>query len=122
MLKQILENSDIPFTFLGYKAILEMTNGNMAEVTLKQGGTVGYYYGLLVTIVNPIDSTVTTNHFTFEQYLGEKADRSHGNSHMVSKMYIWADKGLDWYIVKPTDFSPIIDAILEFIIMYAKKA
>ena len=120
-LKNILGESEVPFTFLGKKAVQRMQNGNMAEVTLKTGGTCGKYEGLLLTIVNPNDGTVTTNFFSFEEYLGAKANRTHQNASHVRRMHVWADNGeYDWYIVRPTDVTPIIDAILEFIVIYGE--
>ena len=120
MLKQIFEDAEIPFIFLGNKAILQMRNDLVAEVMLNRGDTHGKYTGLKATILHKQNGEITSNVFFFEQYLGKDADRTHPNASHVKNMYLWENNGLDWYVVRPKDTTNILDAIFEYAMLYAR--
>jgi hypothetical protein len=119
MLKNILDGRVGPSVkFIGNKAILKMKNGNIAEITLATAGTTGRYPRLLATIMNKDEGEVTNNSFDFEQYLGANADRGEG-ARRQEKLYIWENRGeLDWYIARPTNIVPLVNAINDFIEIY----
>ena len=119
VLQNIFQGSAIICTFLGNQAINVIGNKRIAEITLAGSGTSGHYDGLIATIKHKDNGDIASNKFSFEQYLGKTADRSHPNAGMVKNMYIWSDRGkLDWYIVRPTRIDPILDAIYNFIEIY----
>ena len=105
------------FTFLGSKALYEMKNGNIVEITLKTGKSVGKYTALLVSIVNKDSGIVASNVFCFEEYLKRKASDNNAMKN-VQQMHLWDSDVLNWYIAKPISTQPIFDAIMEYIELY----
>ena len=103
--------------FLGNKAVRKMSNGRNAEITLYTELVGGKYVGLRVNIIDKNQGSIAVNDFNFDQYLRNKADMSHPNAEGVHKMHIW-DNDYQWYIVKPTDLRPLVDAIFEYIELY----
>ena len=118
VLQHILNNPDISFTFLGNQAIHQIGTNRIAEITLACSGTSGHYDGLVVTIKHKDNGDIASNKFSFEQYLGETANREHPHAHMVKNMYIWSGSKFDWYIVRPTQLTPILNAVFNFIRIY----
>lgn len=119
VLENIFKDSWISCIFLGTQAINVIGKNRIAEITLAGSGTSGHYDGLIVTIKHKDNGNIASNKFSFEQYLGKTADRSHYNADVVKAMYIWNSQGnFDWYIVRPSQISPLLDAIDKFIEIY----
>jgi hypothetical protein len=121
MLQTIFGCVGTQFDFFGTKALLPMRNDRVAEVTLSQGRTHGHYMGLKVAIIHINEGPVTANIFDFDQYLGGNVDDSHHNAKYVKEMYVWENRGYDWYILRPQTTLPIMDAILNYIKTYDAK-
>jgi len=119
VLKSILKDSNMAFSFLGNKAIIPFKSKKVAEVSFASSITSGQYKGLLVTISHKENGNISDNVFYFEQYLGKTANRRHHASSTITEMYVWQDRGNhEWYIVRPTTCLPICKAIEDYIILY----
>ena len=119
VLENLFDHHLTSCVFLGNQAIHQIGNNRIAEIILSCSGTSGHYDGLVVTIKHKDNGDIASNKFSFEQYLGETANRERPNADIVKNMYIWSDRGnFDWYIVRPSTIDPILDAIFNFIEIY----
>jgi hypothetical protein len=106
-------------SFLGDKALLPRGD-YVVEVMLESRISSNEYHGLEVSIVHKQNGKITSNYFSFEQYLGEKANRTHSNTKDIKNMHLWSDNGkFYWYIVFPTSTKPIVNAIFQYAFQYA---
>ena len=115
ILASIFSYYDVNFKTLGTKALYTINDKTIAEVQFNHGHN--NYHSLIVTIQNKEHGEIASNTFSFEQYL-TREPCSNPHSKTIKNMYIWDDNGLDWYIVRPKNTKPIVDAIIKYIEIY----
>jgi len=97
-----------------------MNNTTVAEIEIVTGGTSDHYPKLAVSIQNTATGVVAKNDFIFSEYLTAvpaSVDRD------IKLMHIWYNRhtDYDWYITKPVNTKPIVDAIFEYIYIQLKE-
>ncbi len=105
----------------GNQILIPMTKDRIAEVYLHSENMKDEFVGLKVRIIHKTNGLITDNKFLFHDYLGnnKNIDGTHPNANLVKKMYVWKNQdNYDWYIVRPKDTKPIVNAVLEFIRVY----
>ena len=104
--------------FFGNKALFTIDAMTVAEISIGSKGTSGQYPKLDVKIQHKENGKIAENEFIFEDYLKRTScDNPHSDS--VRRMHIWVHNTIDWYIVKPISFEPIVKEIFDYIGIYA---
>ena len=118
VMREIMEpESGDAWEFFGNKALFEMNDTHVAEISIMTGGTHGHFPKLHVEIQSKERGPIACCSFVFEDYLMRE-----GTGHSdVKKMYVWHDMDgtYDWYRVRPVSTKPIVDAIFAYIKMYS---
>jgi hypothetical protein len=116
-LRHIFMSRKSELKFFGSTVFFKMSNGKIAEIDLDDDGYAHRYSRIRVQIKNKDSGLVTSNYFVFEDYLA----RSSTDNSVKNMLYIWDDtrlNQLEWYIVEPVSFIPIVCSIFEYIDMY----
>jgi len=100
-------------------AMVAMTGGRVAKVSLKQTGiNHGYLDGFVVKIIDTAGGKIDSATFRFKDFLDTDNRSDNRPDYTRQGGFYASDNGYDgvqWYIAVPEETAPLTDAVIDYI-------